>query len=113
MGGYVVTEAKDRAVSAIARAQAELEEALFQLEKMPLFDAGSVAFAAHALNNYITVTGGTVELMLTHVADHPDAQLRLWLEGVQHATNLMARTVSQLMSASAPTETQLRFDKVD
>jgi signal transduction histidine kinase len=108
-----VAEPKDLVVSAITRAQADLAEALSELEKIPTLDPGSVAFAAHALNNYLTVTGGTIELILMHLADHSDPQLRTWLEGVQHATNLMARTVTQLMSVSAATETNLRFEKVD
>jgi two-component system sensor histidine kinase/response regulator len=108
-----VAEAKGLIASAIARAQTHLEEALIELEKLPAFDAGTVAFAAHALNNYLTVTGGTVELIMLHLADHPDPQLRIWLEAVQHATDVMTRTVSQLMSASVTTEAKLRFEMVD
>jgi two-component system sensor histidine kinase/response regulator len=108
-----VAEAKDLVASAIARAQTDLEEALSELEKLPDFDAGAVTFAAHALNNYLTVTGGTVELIMFHLADHPDPQLRIWLEGLQHATDLMTRTVSQLLSASTTTEAKLRFEMVD
>jgi two-component system, sensor histidine kinase LadS len=106
-------EAKEKVSSAIARAQADLEEALSELEKMPAFDPGSVAFAAHALNNYLTVAGGTVELILQHLADHPDAQVKVWLEGLQHATNLMIRTVGQLMNVSTTSEVRFRFEKVD
>jgi signal transduction histidine kinase len=108
-----MVEGKELVASAIARARADLEEALSGLEKMPAFDPSSVAFSAHALNNYLTVTGGTVELILMNLADHPGAQIRLWLEGVQHATNLMARIVSQLMNASPTAETKMRFDRVD
>jgi two-component system, sensor histidine kinase LadS len=108
-----VAEPKELIAAAIARAQVDLVEALAQLEKIPAVDARSVAFAAHALNNYLTITGGAVELILHRLADHPDPQLRVWLEGVQHATDLMTHTVSQLMSASATTESRLRFEKVD
>jgi signal transduction histidine kinase len=52
-------------------------------------------------------------LIMFHLADHPDPQLRIWLEGVQHATDLMTRTVSQLLSASTTTEPKLRFEMVD
>jgi signal transduction histidine kinase len=108
-----VAEAKERVAAAIARAQVDLQEALSELEKLPAFDPGSVAFAAHALNNYLTVTDGAVELIMLHLADHPDPQIRVWLESVQHATQLMGRTVAQLMSASVNSETRLRFDRVD
>jgi len=50
-------ERKGTNYAAILRAQAELEQALRELEKMPAFDPGVVAFSAHALNNYLSVTG--------------------------------------------------------
>ena len=53
---------KEQVTAAILRAQAELEQALGELEKMPAFDPGVVAFSAHALNNYLSVTGATVEV---------------------------------------------------
>jgi two-component system, sensor histidine kinase LadS len=108
-----VGEQKELIAAAIVRAQVDLATALAELEKLPAVDASSVAFAAHALNNYLTITGGVVELILQRLANHPDAQLQVWLEGVQHATDLMTHTVTQLMSASVTTETRLRFEKVD
>jgi signal transduction histidine kinase len=108
-----VAEPKELVAAAITRAQLDLVEALAQLERIPAIDARSVTFTAHALNNYLTITGGAVELILQRLANHPDAQLRVWLEGVQHATDLMTHTVSQLMGASGTTETKLRFEKVD
>ena len=104
---------KEQATAAILRAQAELEQALCELEKMPAFDPGAVAFSAHALNNYLTVTGGTVELLLGSLVDHPDPQIRNWLEGLGHVTELMRHTVSQLMTSSAPKDAKLRFLKWD
>jgi two-component system, sensor histidine kinase and response regulator len=108
-----LAERKDVVASAIVRAQTALEEALSELEKIPAFDASSTTFAAHALNNYLTVTGGTVELLLARLADHPDAELRVWLEGVQHATNLMVRIVVQLMNTSAPADVPVRLEPFD
>ena len=108
-----MAEPKELVASAIARAQADLDEALTALEKLPAFDASTVAFSAHALNNYLTVTGGAIELVLMNLTNQSGTQIRLWLEGIQHATNLMSRIVSQLMSASATPETKMRFDRVD
>jgi hypothetical protein len=54
-----VAEPKELVAAAIARAQMDLGEALAELEKIPAVDASSVAFAAHALNNYLTITGGS------------------------------------------------------
>jgi signal transduction histidine kinase len=108
-----MAEPIERVAAAIARAQVDLVEALAELEKFPLYDISSVAFAAHTLNNYLAITSGTVELILHRLKDHPDPELQIWLEGVQHATELMDHTLSQLMSASVTTEAKLRFEKVD
>jgi len=108
-----VPETKERVASAITKALSNLDEALAELEKMPAFDASSVAFAAHALNNYLTVAAGAVELVLISLANHPDAQLRVWLEGAQHATNLMTRLVGQLTHPTAPMEVPFRFESFD
>jgi signal transduction histidine kinase len=104
---------KEQATAAILRAQAELEQALSELEKMPAVDPGAVAFSAHALNNYLTITGGTVELLLRALGDHPNPQIRNWLEGLGHVTELMRHTVSQLMTSSAPKDAKLRIVKWD
>jgi signal transduction histidine kinase len=99
--------------AAIARAQADLVEALSELEKIPAFDPGSVAFIAHALNNFLSVIDGSIELILMDLGDNADPQVRVWCEGLRHATGLMTRTVSQLVNASATGGTQLRLEKID
>jgi signal transduction histidine kinase len=108
-----LSEPKDFVASAIAKAQADLDEALSELARMPAFDTGSLAFAAHALNNYLTVTGGALELIQLRLADHPDPDLQVWLEGSQHATHLMARIVSQMMNTGASPEAGFRFEAID
>ncbi len=80
---------------------------------MPAFDPGAIAFSAHALNNYLAVIGGTVELLLGSLRDHPDPQIRNWLEGLGHVTELMCHTVSRLITSSAPKDAKLRFLKWD
>jgi signal transduction histidine kinase len=112
-GVQPVAEQKELIASAISRAQADLAEALSELEKMSHFGAGSMAFATHALNNYLSVTGAAVQLISRRLEDHPDAQIRVWLEGLTHATELMGQIVSQMMSVSAAAEAKLRFEKVD
>src|SRR5205807_6628709 len=97
----------------IGRARAELDRALADLEKMPEVDPGSVQFTAHALNNFLTVTSGAIELLLLHLADYPDAQVQIWLEGLRHATNLMSYAVNQLRCPSPAAEIKPNFEAVD
>jgi two-component system, sensor histidine kinase and response regulator len=104
---------KEQVASAILKAQTELEEALRELEKMPAFDPGVVAFSAHALNNYLSVTAGTVQLLLKSLADHSEPQIRDWLQGLAHVTDLMRHTVSQLMTSAASKDVKLWFLKWD
>jgi signal transduction histidine kinase len=106
-------EPKEQIVSSIVRARAELEQALHELEKLPALSQSSVFFAAHALNNFLTVTGGTVELLSSSLANHPDRQVHIWLEAMQQATTLMTSLVGQLMNASTDRTAKLRFEKVD
>lgn len=108
-----MVEQKDNVASAISKAQEDLEDALTELEKMPAFEAGAVSFAAHALNNYLTVMGGAIDLILARLADHPDQQLQVFLESAQHARDLMARIVSQLMDSTAPQQTPIRLVKFE
>lgn len=108
-----MSEGKERVASAILRARADLEEALSELEQVPAFNLSHVAFGAHALNNYLTVVAATSEFLLLSLLDHPDPQVRTWLEGLQHATNLMMHTVNQMMTASATTDAKLRFVHVN
>jgi len=105
-------ETKDRIVSGILRARLELEEVLCDLEKLPAVSESAVHFAAHALNNFLTVTGGTVDLLLLALADHADPQVHTGLEALRQATSLMMHTVSQLMNNATGRDAKLRFEAV-
>jgi len=108
-----LTDAKEHIAAAIIRAQTDLDQALLDLDKLPPIDRDSVAFVAHALNNFLTVTEVTIEFLMLSLADHPDPAIGVWLGNLQHATNLMTRTVSQLINTTITSETKLRFEKVD
>lgn len=104
---------KTQSINSIVKAKTELEEALFQIEQLPAFDTDTISFAAHALNNYLTVSFVTVDLIRNALKDHPDPQIHTWLEALDHVSNLMTHTVSQLVNTSAPGKFQLRFEKVN
>jgi len=104
---------KNQIVSGILKARSELEQVLYELEKLPPVSENAVHFAAHALNNYLTVTGGTVELLLLMLAEHPDPKVRTGLEALQQATNLMMHTVNKLVNAETGQDAEMRFEKVE
>src|SRR2546426_4442256 len=66
--GGSMADAKDRVAASIARARADLDKALADLDHLPSVEAGAVAFAGHALGNYLTVTGGTADLLVAALA---------------------------------------------
>jgi signal transduction histidine kinase len=108
-----MAEPKELVMSAIANAQAELVTAMSEIHKIPAFDACSVTFAAHALNNYLTVTAGTLELVLLRLTERDDPQIRIWLECAEHALNLMARIVGQLTQSVAADNVSPRREAFD
>ena len=91
---------KAQAEAAIVDARARLEEALEHLAQLPAFDPRSAGVAAHALNNYLTVTAATLEFLRLSLGDHPDPQIARYLQNLEHATALMEHTVAQLMGIS-------------
>jgi hypothetical protein len=64
--------------ASIQRAQADLEQELVDLDKLPAVDARSTALAAHALNNFLTVSGAVVE-GLRDAPGSPEPQVRTWV----------------------------------
>jgi two-component system, sensor histidine kinase LadS len=104
---------RQEASAAISRAQAELERAVEELDRLPALDRHSIALAAHALNNFLTVSGGVVDLLIPALRQHPDARIVVWLEGLAHANGLMSHTVSQLMNRSVGVATTLRLEDVE
>ena len=108
-----MSDPKIEAAAAIARAQASLEQAVAELEKLPALDGRSIALAAHALNNFLTVSVAVVDLLLEALSSHPDRQVRRWLEGLSHSNDLMTHTVSQLMSNSTGAEIGLRWEDTE
>ena len=108
-----MTDPKIEAAAAIARAQASLEQAVAELDKLPALDGRSIALTAHALNNFLTVSVAVVDLLLEALRDYPDRQVRGWLEGLAHSSDLMTHTVSQLMSNSTGAEVSLRWENIE
>jgi signal transduction histidine kinase len=104
---------KREASEAIARAQADLERAVEELARLPAVDLHTIALAAHAMNNFLTVSSGVVNLLIPALKGHPDRQVSVWLEGLSHATDLMTHTVSQLMNNSAGIAVTLRLEEFD
>ena len=85
---------RDRVAASIASAQTNLDQAMIELAAMSSFSYGAVAFAAHALNNYLSVVSGVTDLMGIVLTDYPDPRIHNWLDGIQRSTRMMARPMA-------------------
>jgi signal transduction histidine kinase len=72
-----------------------------------------VGYTAHKLKNYLTIVGATADLLGVYLAGHPDEQVQAWIEGLQHAVQLMKHEASRLMFSANGIEPKLRLEKVD
>ncbi len=104
---------KNELIASIARAKGELEETLAVLEALPAFDPGTVGYAAHAINNYLTLTHGTLDLLELALANHPEADVHTFLGTLRQSAGWMGHTVNQLINASATGESHLVFGHVN
>lgn len=104
---------KDEIVESLETAKVELEHALADLDQLQTFDPSYVRFAAHALNNYLTVMSVGIDLLSEHIASSTDEQAQTYLDGLQHATNLMKNGVRQLTNASAVDRESFNRENVD
>jgi signal transduction histidine kinase len=106
-------DAKARAAAAIAEAKSELDRALSEIDMIRTFNPMLIGLVAHSLNNYITVTSATVEMLQLTLRDAKDPDVPIWLEGIGHTTDLMQHSVSRLVSLSAPRDFPLKLDRVN
>jgi signal transduction histidine kinase len=106
-------DAKVRAVTSIAQARVELDRALIEIDNIHVFDPSVIAIVAHALSNYVTVTGATVEMLQRKLADDRDPDVGIWLEGIRHAADLMQHSVGRLVSLAPPADFPLKRDYVN
>lgn len=108
-----MTATKEQVTASILEARDDLDKALAELESLPVFEPGAIAFAAHALSNFLTVTSGTVELLAIALKDHPDPEVQQWLRALRSSAETMTHTVNQLMGSSASARPTLKPERVD
>lgn len=104
---------KRQVVEALEKARANLDQAIAGLETIPETGNEAVGYTAHKLNNYLTVVGATAELLEVYLAGHPDDQVQIWIEGLQHAVQLMKHDIGYLMFSANGAEPKYKLEKVD
>ena len=71
---------------AIRHAQEHLQEALSALAASPASDPAAIAFATHALMNYLEILTGTLDMVVSSLPRQTAPQVLVWLEGLQPAS---------------------------
>ena len=97
----------------IEHAIAFLAEALDELDRLPSRDPSTVGFFAHVMNNYLTLTDGTVGLLEKALRDHPNREVATWLAGLRHLGTLMHHALGRLLHASPTEEFPLKPEEVN
>src|SRR4051812_5546795 len=106
-------DTKARAAAFVEEAQLALDRAPSELDSIPAFDPAIVGFVAHALTNYVTAITATVELLKATLREHPDGDVATWLDGIQHATDLMQHMIGRLLHAAVPGDFPLKPSHVN
>jgi signal transduction histidine kinase len=103
---------KDRALAALRRARADLDDALEELDRLPAFDPTAVTYAAHALNNFLNVATVAIELLQQTVEQNRIDGLDEEIQTLVQATRLMTHIVNRLIHTNV-TEARLKLEPVD
>jgi len=104
-------QARADAVSAIARARADLDRALARLESLADDDRQRVSYSVHALSNYLMVVATTVQLLQNRLAPNGEREVRRLLDSLKQATNLMMSTARGVLTATPDSLPPLLFEQ--
>jgi hypothetical protein len=101
-------------VASITRAKLELDDALEDLKGLPMLDPLVLGFIAHALNNYLHISFGTLALLADSLKDNPDKEVGVWIKSLQDTTRRMRNLVNEIQhnpQKAAPP--RMHFEKID
>jgi signal transduction histidine kinase len=104
---------KNEIIASVARAKIELDQALEDLQSLPVRDPFVSSFICRALENYIHITSATLILLTRELGKHSNRQIPSWIEGLKIVTQRMQQLVDQLKGVPSKTPRSLVFRKVD
>jgi signal transduction histidine kinase len=104
---------KARVIEAIEDANANLDDAIQELDRLPAVDVSTNGLVAHALSSYLTVTDATLGLLMQALDEHPNPDVATWLAGLRHAGVLMQHTAGRLLNGTPSDDFPLKPEYVD
>jgi signal transduction histidine kinase len=102
----MTSDPKARVEGAIVQAKAALERALADLDHVPIADPGMTAFMAHALNNFLSVSIATIDILRETLDNPPDHECWRLIDSLEHSARLMTTGVARLQGEAG--EVRLR-----
>lgn len=96
-----MVEPRNQAIESVELAVAHLAVALEHLDRIPLPDQEAVGFVAHVINNCLTVSDATLELLGDAVRGHPNPEVIGWIDGLRHLGTLMSHAAGRLLQDGA------------
>jgi len=100
-------------MESIQRAEKELVSALASIDHLPDVDRDGIAFTSHALNNYLSVCSGTIDILKDMLSDHEDPEVPVMLNILRHSTDLMSHSVCRLVYGSNGRPPALSYSPVN
>lgn len=103
---------RNQAMTAVARASGELQDALAHLNKLAGDHDERISYSVHALNNYLMVISTTVRLLEKRLMPLEDREVKKLLADLKHVNNTMMSTVRGVLTSNASGLPPLIFSEV-
>jgi signal transduction histidine kinase len=101
-----------RAAESIENAIAELSNALMEIDRL-VDDGAAIGWAAHAMNNYLSVSDATLNLIAGVVPPEASPEVVKWIDGLRRLGDMMHHAIGRLLRTSTPAEFPLKLEYVD
>src|SRR4030095_6526971 len=98
---------KNEIIASVARAKIELDQALEDLQSLPVRDPFVSSFICRALEHYIHITRATLILLTRELGKHSNREIPSWIEGLKIVTQRMQQLVDQLKGVPSKTPRSL------
>jgi signal transduction histidine kinase len=105
-----IMDLREDVAQAIESAKLDLDRALFELDRIPALDPAALAFVAHSMSNYLHVSEALLNLLRNSLRDYPDPEIKVWLDGLHHVSDLAHQTVARLLRVYEPSQMPLKLE---
>jgi len=106
-------DSQTHVIASIETAIAHLAEALEELDRTPFSDRAATGLVARALDNYLTVSDASLNLLAGALRSNVDPDVATWLDGLRRLGHMMRHTMGRLAYAAEPADFPLHLEALD